>query len=1287
MRDGRGAVDTHMYGQPEGRTSTLGTGREYVDRAEAWTAQHNHDQIVNCWVPVTTSSSARARTEYQPYPMDHHRLRGGGGEAVVVPIGSEVARQPSRSESSSTETSSVGLHRGGVGGVPGVGGQAEREEQDRESVSTTSSFDVAQYHTYLRNAQVTAQPPPQQPQQYAQGHAQQQQYHQRSAEGHGSSSRGTTTSSTSEDLHAILPDGAYVGAQHQQAVPQAASYPYLPSAAQYTHPLQHVPESHSRGSRHPLPLHHAHPHQQQPQQQQRQQPRREYSVSDSLTSSGTSHNEYTPLPGADDTDVYVGRKGKGRAMSGEVDGGGKSIRLVDAEFELELISATAVVLGPELGASASHDQNNISSRPYTATSTTNNGNRHHRRTTSSASRKTDDSASYPAEFTAQLLTGLSKRPAPQKTTTLTVSGKKQNLPPSAYPHLRPGDTVTDPNTPHIHGCPYCNKVYRGQHARSICRRHQMSKHGIELEVQVKKSRWDNNPNRPATEQEKHQRTLESKRRWAAKDRKRRRCVKLGIPYIDSSDEDASGSDDNEQEPSDDDEENGVLHDDNDVAEGSGTAGNAIAGPSSARRPQHLVAGNKEKNGTARAARSRSRASETPASQTPELAVVDPARPSTTAAGTKGARKPAPMRRGSSNLQQVAFPEAEDGAPPAASSRKAGKSRAEVGRETASSGKNGTKNDAPNQALPFSTTPLGALATIQVENTYEQPKRRRTSSSKKTSSVRSSHIDLPRQELPLPRYISSATTSTMLVNGSNGPLAMVPTQTRPTQAIVYQQPMSDAPVFMNIPEGARVYAVQYRDDPRTGYRVVSAPQPVQFFMPPTTQMNLPLRPNSAPPEDAMGRVMPMMIPGADTLSPVIVHSSEVHTIGLAPAVTLRPEPMRRVTSLQPFPTPVDASDVDVFSSRLPMTSSSSSQSRGDDSGTDLMRAAIRRSSADAPATQHSSGKKPAGSQDSDSNEEAAEILLAFSNSPARSVTASSKKHSRHQSMDTGLSARAQDAANGQEMMIGLGSSRLQDITTGLQTTSATSTPKDVEMEPAPPTTDADDDTTPLASRTRPADPPPLRPTDEEMLFQRANLWPARSASPAMPKPANDDPFRVPEATTKPPEVDGSSTPGELAPSAYIMAPPPRPPRIPALAFRQPKDVIPSSSTNPGLSSPPTLEPSSSILSSGPTPKHPSLRHGPAAQVGGSRIAFATPARRDWVASSPALGHPFSSPSGLDLTHKLGLAADVSTVPDSPSWLELVRATPDAKSKRNRTESSDGEVGVEGTDETPGKRLRL
>lgn len=76
-------------------------------------------------------------------------------------------------------------------------------------------------------------------------------------------------------------------------------------------------------------------------------------------------------------------------------------------------------------------------------------------------------------------------------TMLGANGKIVNIPPPAHPHLRPGDTITDAATPHIHGCPYCDKVYVGQHARSICRRHQMSKHGIELDVQVKKSRWDN----------------------------------------------------------------------------------------------------------------------------------------------------------------------------------------------------------------------------------------------------------------------------------------------------------------------------------------------------------------------------------------------------------------------------------------------------------------------------------------------------------------------------------------------------------------------------------------------------------------------------------------------------------------------------------------------------------------------------------------------------------------------------------------------------------------------------
>ncbi|KAJ9092747.1 hypothetical protein QFC19_008599 [Naganishia cerealis] len=1162
-------------------------------------------------------------------------------------------------------------------------GRGAADTAPSSSASTSSSLDVTQF---LRPADTSA----------AAMHAQDESSTAESAttseHDHTAQDNGGWTAGAGNTTAGGIPQGGYSSTSfiiHQPAALAGQVASYLPLGTSYTHaiPIGQAAESHSRGS-HPR----LHPQQQHQQQQQQQQERdqqtmttREYSVSDSVTSSGTSsaagYQDYSLPVASGSNGVISGEgKGKGRALSGETEG---------------------VILGHELG------------MPDTTTKPSSSHARHHRRTTSSASRKTDDSASYPAEFTAQLLTGLSKRPAPQKTTTLTVSGKKQNLPPSAYPHLRPGDTVTDPNTPHIHGCPYCNKVYRGQHARSICRRHQMSKHGIELEVQVKKSRWDNNPNRPATEQEKHQRTLESKRRWAAKDRKRRRCAKLGITYISSSDEGASGSS----------EEDGTGEDDGD------SVYNAVAGPSTGRR---LAA----TGGSAgRSARSASRGSSTPGNgTTPEVAADHP-----TTAGKVGRKPTMTARRGSSALHQVVYPEDEEERH-VGSSRRAGKGRAAEGEKQAAaaageltSRRSGAKKVSTAATThPFSNAPLmEPLVIVKTEDeALGQPKQRRkraTSASRRaTTTVEVQQVvvvDSQRQYMPAP--------TTALVNGGNGqhhvPVAMVPTQSRPSQAIVYQQPMSDAaPVFMNIPEGARVYAVQYRDDPRTGYRVVSAPQPVQFFMPSGAAATvgpsgLPLRPNSAPPEDLMLRSthnQSIVIPAGEMLSPVILQASDMPTApttaaGLAPAVTLRPEPMRRVTSLQQFPPPIASPEVDVFSSRPSAAVGSTMLARAEDSEENLMRAAIRRSSADAPSTEPTNGDKPASSQDSDSNEEAAEILLAFSNSPARSVTASSsKKHARHQSMDTGLpSAKVHESGNGHALVVGSGSSRLQDITTGLQTNTTTTTAASIDLDVEAMATNGeehveDDDATPIASRTRPVKPPPLRPPSEEMPFQRANLWPGgRSVMTAVPKPLNnDDPFRVPETMSKRREGGAGSAvagAGELAPSAYIMAPPPRPARmIPAstnaalLSFRQPKDVIPSSGTNrSGLSSPPEAEPHGlrgmPSSSAGPTPRHSSssssaLRNGPT-----PRIALATPARRDWVASSPALGHPFSSPSGLDLTHKLGLAAtDVSTVPDSPSWLELVRATPDAKSKRNRGESSDGEMGAEGTDnETPGKRLRL
>jgi hypothetical protein len=58
-------------------------------------------------------------------------------------------------------------------------------------------------------------------------------------------------------------------------------------------------------------------------------------------------------------------------------------------------------------------------------------------------------------------------------------------------------------------CSECDKIYKGKNARSILRRHLKDKHKIE---QPRGTRWDNDPNRPKTDEERRQRMLESKRR-------------------------------------------------------------------------------------------------------------------------------------------------------------------------------------------------------------------------------------------------------------------------------------------------------------------------------------------------------------------------------------------------------------------------------------------------------------------------------------------------------------------------------------------------------------------------------------------------------------------------------------------------------------------------------------------------------------------------------------------------------------------------------------------------------
>lgn len=50
----------------------------------------------------------------------------------------------------------------------------------------------------------------------------------------------------------------------------------------------------------------------------------------------------------------------------------------------------------------------------------------------------------------------------------------------------------DPKTGEaIYPCPFCDKSYGGKHARSIWRRHLSNKHGIPLNLQPRRTRWDN----------------------------------------------------------------------------------------------------------------------------------------------------------------------------------------------------------------------------------------------------------------------------------------------------------------------------------------------------------------------------------------------------------------------------------------------------------------------------------------------------------------------------------------------------------------------------------------------------------------------------------------------------------------------------------------------------------------------------------------------------------------------------------------------------------------------------
>ncbi|CAG8451970.1 5909_t:CDS:2 [Funneliformis caledonium] len=89
-------------------------------------------------------------------------------------------------------------------------------------------------------------------------------------------------------------------------------------------------------------------------------------------------------------------------------------------------------------------------------------------------------------------------------------------------------------------CTYCNKLYRGKNARSILRRHLKTKHNINP---PRGTRWDNDPNRPKTDEERRLRVLESKKSkleeiinsqfkvWAQKSRTKKSLERSSSTYL------------------------------------------------------------------------------------------------------------------------------------------------------------------------------------------------------------------------------------------------------------------------------------------------------------------------------------------------------------------------------------------------------------------------------------------------------------------------------------------------------------------------------------------------------------------------------------------------------------------------------------------------------------------------------------------------------------------------------------------------------------------------------------
>jgi hypothetical protein len=318
------------------------------------------------------------------------------------------------------------------------------------------------------------------------------------------------------------------------------------------------------------------------------------------------------------------------------------------------------------------------------------------------------------------------------------------------------------------------------------------------------------------------------------------------------------------------------------------------------------------------------------------------------------------------------------------------------------------------------------------------------------------------------------------------------------------------------------------------------------------------------------------------------------------------------------------------------------------------------------------KKPNTDRNGPDNNEAAEILLAISASPApnlRKTPIDDDIGTMDQGTGTAMGGDSMGPRTGDRMMIGRRQLDLEND-------------GDIEMD------DLEADSRAAAMNETPSRPsgPRRKPANNATPLRKLPMRSTRTGE----RPPSDDEFAVPElqSTSNDPSSsvskrheDSPITPAELQPAADIL--PYRRGKPPTYGRKDgggDRAVIAKSD----LSSPPSGLPVSKAT---PTPKMSTLRSGVTPFQGYRPGALATPARPGHmagIAGSPADYTTFSSPSGLDLTQKLGLAP-APTVPESPTWLEMVRATPDARQKRARPGSMDSDAGA--APDSPRKRVRV